>query len=71
MQNKSKFYETYKCTFGIGNTKKESLRGQLFKKLGIDNSLTIETSFYGYLNRDNKLVHWTETHFRSMAHSVL
>jgi hypothetical protein len=49
----SQYYFSEDCTFGVSRSKKESLRGQLYCKLSIKQAITIETSYYGYLNDKN------------------
>ena len=41
-----------KCKVNLTGDKKCTFRGQMYHRLGVKNSFTIETSFYGYFDQN-------------------
>jgi hypothetical protein len=64
-----------KCKVSLTPDKKCTFRGQMYHKLAIKNSFTIETSFYGYIQKmedsTNKLIAFTPKNYQNIAKSIL
>jgi hypothetical protein len=71
LKEKDGFYHGDSCIYSVGKSKRESIRGQLHQNLYIDNAVTIETSFYGYRDKEGVFHHFDKGSFQLIALHLL
>lgn len=68
---KDPLFQMKKCSFSLQNSKKNSARGQLYHHLGVSNSITIESSYYGYKDPNGLIKQFEHEDYRQIAQSIL
>lgn len=63
-------FNIYGCTYGISRDKESTIRSKLYN-MGIKNSLTLETSLYGWKDANNQIKHFNESDYQKIAKSLL
>ena len=58
------------CTFGIDRDKESTVRSMLHS-MGIKHSYTLETSLFGYRNREGTVLPFCENDYRSLGENLL
>lgn len=72
MNEVCKYYDILKCRAGYDLSKRTTFRVQMSQQHKIKNIITLETSFYGYVDKNtHELVHFTSHDYEQMAISIL
>lgn len=56
MSNLCEYYEPNKCKLGYDNEKRNTFRVQMQSRFKVKNILTLETSFYGYIDQNSNRI---------------
>ena len=63
MSEKSEMFRFFSCKFRMQESKKKTARVVMWKEFNIQNCFTLESSFYGYFNKDRETKDFHIAHY--------
>ena len=65
------FFALNNCRFHLDSSKSGTARHFVFEQLQVLHAFTLEASFFGYMNKDGRIVHFTLDHLEECGKTLL